>query len=465
MSEIKYRSGYEEFYQRRIVLDRIYVTIHSPLLRKTMGNGFEKAAYERMDEEFPRLVTLISEKRHGRKTGDYHFRTPVETWSKFPLEEDFDGEEIASIAISFRQPHVARGYFNLNRLYMKKHNIDPYEDSYHDNNVLPIEVVEDSEGNLLREFAELLCDRIEQYKFEYAYYLKEIMDVDIEKIARQYGSNEDIYSLIEVSIQSAEIDVEWLNCESLQFQHITDERKQNYMKAFGNLTNTEYYTPERKSIKVQFKRYQKGAGINRHEFTWNGEASRQWLVGSPETMYYSIVRNIKRCYAFYGFDFDSLKPLQLTGEDIVQDYAEWWHLPLNLVKTILFGRAFVLSFDFATGGLRERLKSRGLITPLEEELGGKKGLWRWKDSVLRLKLSLQGFYRCECGFLMRYDPEKYQHVCEHCGKVDNYSQFEIGSMEAQKDMEDNISELSKKNWGLNPYETVVSFKRLDKVKK
>jgi hypothetical protein len=66
---------------------------------------------------------------------------------------------------------------------------------------------------------------------------------------------------------------------------------------------------------------------------------------------------------------------------------------------------------------------------------------------------------------MRYDPEKYQHVCEHCGKVDNYSQFEIGSMEAQKDYEKKVCELSKKNWGLNPYETVVSFKRLDKVKK
>jgi len=453
LSDIKYNSGYTEDYLRRILIDRVYITIQVPFLFKVLGNGFDKETFQRITEEYPQFLKLISEKRKSRKNADYHFRVPVEMWSKLPIEKDFDGEEIASLSISFRQPHIARGYFNVNRLYLKKHNIDPYEDSYRDNNVLPIDIVEDSTGSLLREFTEILTDRLEKYKFEYMYYLKKVFNIDIVKIARELGMYDDIYSLIDVSIQSAEIDVEWLNCESLQFQHITDERKGNYLKVFGDLTNTEYYTPDKKSLKIQFKRYQKGAGINRHEFTWNGEASRQWLVGSPESMYYSIIQNVKRCYAHFGFDFDTLKPLALTGEDIVQDYAEWWHLPLNLVKTILYGRAYVLAFDFATGGLRERLYGRNLIVPLEKELGGKKGLWRWKDSVMRLKLSLQGFYRCECGCIMRYDSEKYMHVCEACGKIDDYSTFEIGSVEEQENLD--------RKWNLNKYKTVMSFNRLD----
>ncbi len=409
-----------------------------PFLHSVLGNTFDKRTYERLKEEFPQFLQRVSEGRGKR--GDFHFRVPVEVWSEDDIEMSLDGREIASISISLRKPHISRGYFNLNRLYMKEHGLNPYLESYKDDNVLPIDIVEDENDGLLSEFCRLFVSRLEQFKLEYIYYLKKVFDVDVFEIAdiRGYDYN-DVSDLVNLSVQSAEVCVEWLHCESLQFQHITDERKHNYLKVYGDLTQTEYYTPNKKSIHIQWKRYQKGAGINRHEFTWNSEVSRMWLSGDVDYLVNSIKYGIEQSYHLFGFDFKTLRPLPLTCEDVVQDYAEWWKLPLDLVKTILFGRAYVLSFDFHTKGLREKLKSRRLIVPLEKELGGKKGLWRWSDTVQRIRLSLQGYYRCpKCNSIMRYSDECFRHVCEYCGYEIDYSRFVLGCEDSQQEYESKL---------------------------
>lgn len=423
---------------RRIVIDRVYLTIDIPFLYSFLGNSFDKEVYEKLKRDFPQFLQRVSEGKGKR--GDFHFRVPVEVWSEDDIEKSLDGREIASLSISLRKPYRARGYFNLNRLYLKEHGLDPYQDSYKDDNVLPIDIVEDEDYNLLKEFCRLFLYRLEQFKLEYVYYLNKVFNVDVFEIGRTMGyNNRDVLDSIVLSIQSAEVCVEYLHCESLQFQHITDERKHNYLKVYGDLTQTEYYTPNKKSIHVQWKRYQKGAGINRHEFTWNSEVSRLWLSGDLDYLLNSIRYGVEQSYALFGFDFDSLKPLPLSCEDVIQDYASWWKLPLDLVKTILFGRAYVLSFDFYTRGLRERLKSRRLIVPLEKELGGKKGLWRWSDTVQRIRLSLQGYYRCpECGSIMRYSNEHFKHICECCNYEMDYSRFSIGCEDFQQEYESRL---------------------------
>ena len=419
-------------------MDRVYLTMDIPFLHSYLGNRFDKENYERLKEEFPQFIQRVSEGRGKR--GDFHFKVPVEVWSEDDIEKSLDGREIASISISMRSPHMARGYFNMNRLYMKEHNINPYQDSYKDDNVLPVSIVEDENDSLLTEFCRLFVSRVEQFKLEYIYYLNKLFGVDILEVAESKGYDiDDISRFVNLSVQSAEVCVEWLHCESLQFQYITDERKHNYLKVYGDLTQTEYYTPNRKSAHIQWKRYQKGAGINRHEFTWNSDVSRMWLSVDVDYLLRSVKRGVEESYLLFGFDFDTLKPFPLTCEDVVQDYADWWKLPLDLVKTILFGRAYVLSFDFHTKGLRERLKSRKLIVPLERELGGKRGLWRWSDTVQRLRLSLQGYYRCpKCDSIMRYSNDCFKHVCEYCGYEIDYSRFSLGSEDSQNEYESKL---------------------------
>jgi len=320
-------------------MDRVYLTMDIPFLHSYLGNRFDKENYERLKEEFPQFIQRVSEGRGKR--GDFHFKVPVEVWSEDDIEKSLDGREIASISISMRSPHMARGYFNMNRLYMKEHNINPYQDSYKDDNVLPVSIVEDENDSLLTEFCRLFVSRVEQFKLEYIYYLNKLFGVDILEVAESKGYDiDDISRFVNLSVQSAEVCVEWLHCESLQFQYITDERKHNYLKVYGDLTQTEYYTPNRKSAHIQWKRYQKGAGINRHEFTWNSDVSRMWLSGDVDYLLRSVKRGVEESYLLFGFDFDTLKPFPLTCEDVVQDYADWWKLPLDLVKTILFGRAF-----------------------------------------------------------------------------------------------------------------------------
>lgn len=418
---------YVENPKRRILIDRVYITLQIPFLWSVLGNHFRKDIYEDLNHRFPQFVKRMVEKSGAKKSATFHFQIPVEMRSGKPVEEDLDGKEVASIAISMKSPHIARGYFNMNRVYLLKKGIDPYEDSFRDDNVLPIWVEEDNEGTLLKEYCRLFCERIEEFKFEYIYYLKNAFGIDVLEIARKLGKMEDLYSLVDVSVQSAEIDIEWLNCESLQFQFITDERKTNHLKVYGDLTQTEYYTSPSARNPIQWKRYQKGAGINRHEFTWNGDISRKWLVGDPEYLYHSVIHGVHQSYEHFGYNFDNLKPLQLKGESVVQTCAEWWHVSLDLAKTILFGKAYSLTFDFHTKGLRERLMANNLIEPLEKELGGKRGVYRWNDTVQGMRLFYQGVYRCECGSLMRYDPVQYRHICEKCGKIDDYSRFSIGN--------------------------------------
>jgi hypothetical protein len=419
--------------QRRIVIDRVYLTLQIPSLFSELGNGFDKRLYEELrdDDVKSKFLKRIAIKKRGNKKGDWYFRVPTETWKDDVVNVE-EKDEIASLAISLRAPYIGRAYFNVNRLYLKKHGIDPYEYSYRDDNVIPIHITEDENGTLLKEYCKLFSDRLQKFKYEYVYYLSKVFGLD------WYFEEHGVDS-VELSIQSSEVCVEFLGCESLQFSYITAERKNNYLKVFGDMTQTEYYTPARKSLKVQFKRYQKGAGINRHEFTWNGELSRNWLLHSNQDyLYYSILQGVRDSYALFGFDYDTLKPLKLRGEDIVQDYAGWWRLPLGVVKTILFGRAYILSFDFHTKGLREKLKAQGLIVPLERELGGKKGLWRWTDTVQNIRLSIRGMYRCKCGSIMIFDDTEKKYLCPDCGAIEDYSKYSIGSLVEQRKVDENI---------------------------
>ncbi|MBP2143409.1 hypothetical protein J2127_000564 [Methanococcus voltae] len=439
INKIKFDDGYAKKYDKRIVIDRVYVSIQCPFLFSVLGNGFNKDIYDNVRKNYSQFVQRITEKKDGGKTGDFHFRIPVEVWEDGKLESNLQGEEIASISISFRQPHVARGYFNMNRLYMSEHGLNPYNSSYRDDNVLPISIREDKNNTLLKEYSRLFINRINEYKREYYYYLKELFGIDIEKLKRDLDRVKMTYDkLIEVSVQSAEVCVEWLNCESLQFNYITEARKNNYLKVYGDLTQTEYYTSPKKGNKVQFKRYQKGAGINRHEFTWHSELSRQWIVEDIQYLPLSIFEGVNESYAHFGFDFETMRPLKLSGESVLQDYADWWKLPLDYVKTVLYGKSYVLKFDRNSKGVRERLKSKGLIVPLEKELGGKRGLWRWSDTVQKIRLSLQGCYVCPvCNSVMRYDEMKHRHVCEHCGRVDDHSIWQLGDDQLEEEYGNN----------------------------
>jgi hypothetical protein len=409
---------YDEDVSRRIVLDRVTFTIHAPFLFAYMGKSHNKPAFREWKTKFPRNIVRVFDYGNKNSMG---IKFPTECWSSDPIEAQ-EGEVISDLTLSFTSPYVGYAYCNFNRLYMKQKEINPYEDTYKFTNVLPIYINDEKE--LLNEMSVIFSDYVQELKYVYYEYLKKIFHLDIEELANDLELKERNYSdLLNVSVKQAEVDVEFLGCDQIQFDYIAEQRKSNYMKRYGDWTQTEYYSQNKKSIPIQFKRYQKGAGINRHEFTWSGDASKNWLkFEDPELLAESILLGISESYMKYGFEFEGIRPLKLDGESLLQEFASWWRLSLDITKTILYGGATVVKFDRTTKSLREKLQRRNLIVELESLTGGKKGIYRFTEGVEKLRQALNGIYRCpECNSLMDYDYQEFSHVCKRCGQVVNYA--------------------------------------------
>uniref|UniRef100_A9A6V0 Uncharacterized protein n=1 Tax=Methanococcus maripaludis (strain C6 / ATCC BAA-1332) TaxID=444158 RepID=A9A6V0_METM6 len=409
---------YDEDVSRRIVLDRVVFTVYCPFLFKRLSKSHNKQAYQEWKEKFPKNIVRVFD--YGGKNS-MGIKFPTERWSSDPIESQ-EGEVISDLTLSFTAPYVGYAYCNFNRLYMKQKGINPYEDTYKFTNVLPIYLNDEKE--LLNEMCVTFSDHVQELKFIYSEYLKKIFDLDIEELARDLELQETDYtSLVEVSVKQAEVDVEFLGCDQVQFEYIAETRKSNYMLRCGDWTQTEYYSKNLKSIPIQFKRYQKGAGINRHEFTWSKDASRNWLkFEDPELLYESILLGISESYLKYGFEFEGIRPIKLDGESLLQEFAEWWKLSLDITKTIIYGGATVVKFDRTTKNLREKLQRNNLIVKLESDFGRKRGIYRFSDAVERIRQALNGIYRCpECNSLMDYDYEEFAHVCKRCNHRISYS--------------------------------------------
>lgn len=335
---------------------------------------------------------------------------------KFPIEINGDNE-IAWILISLREPHTAQVYFNVIRLYQKEKNIPIPTYGYHDTNFLPLQY-NDTKG-LLMEFIKLYLKTVLEIKELYAYYLKELFNIDVKNVYECEGK--EIKDIVEVSPYQIEIPCEYLGCEDEQFDWMDEEIKCDTVQKYGDLSRTSYYNKNRKDLKATFKRYQKAPGINRHEVTLQESWARDCMISDSEMIYQNIITYVHKVHRLWGLDFEGIKPRPINGNVLVSQFSMGFGLSADEIKTIIYGNVGEITSNRENQGLIKKLRNKGMIRKLEKDEGGKKGVYIWTEMVKLLRMSLNQYFLCpDCLSRMQYDYGNYCHYCPTCKKVIRY---------------------------------------------
>lgn len=387
--------------KRRILIDKVFCSVYSNLLFANLKRNFR-------DDVRDKYISYVD------KIQDFKGHTQG---LKFPLEINGD-KEIAWINISLREPHVAKVYFNVIRLYQKEKNIPIPTYGYNDTNFLPLEY--NDTKSLLIEFIELYLKTVEEIKEIYADYLLQLFGIDIKNYWKGLEKKE-IKDLVDISPFQIEIPCEYLGCEDEQFDWMDEEIKCSTVEKFGDLSGTTYYNKNRKDLKATFKRYQKAPGINRHEVTLQESWARDCMNSDSENIYQNIITSVHKVHRLWGLDFEGIKPRPINGSVLISQFSMGFGLSTDEIKTMIYGNVGEITSNRENQGIIRKLRNKGMIRKLEKDEGGKKGVYVWTEMVKLLRMSLNQYFLCpECLTRMQYDYENYCHYCSACKKVIRY---------------------------------------------
>jgi hypothetical protein len=366
----------------RICIDRVYFSIHSRELVKSLtSKQFRKDIYGSY----------------------YHMRVKMQDGKGFVqglhfVLDEFEGDEIAWMNVSLREPHTAVAYVNFVRYFRKVKGIPKPSYGFYDTNFLPINY--DGE-----EVLDGFCSN-------YIYVVYKLRKL-YQDIVRKFGYSIDIED-VEVTPVSVEVPLEYLGHDIVEYEWLSDVSNCRSVVKYSDMTRTMYFNKNLKKVGVQLKFYQKAPGIARMELTFNGDFAKHYFsVGlNKEDLKRNILMAVDDGLLYYGLSLDKIKPLKLEHDVLLTQFAVAFGVDVDILKTLIYGNVGELTFNKDNQGLRRKLLAKGLI-----KKGDKKGVYLPSELVKFLKNALGKYFICsECGRLMFLDDEGY-YKCPNCGYI------------------------------------------------
>lgn len=325
----------------RITLDRCTFTVYSDEIHKQIDEWKRNNSIPKGSETYRKDVyqkwehfKCRTEDKRGHTSG-----------LQFPLE-NFEGENIAWMQISMREPHMAIVYVNMLKYYRKKQNIKKPNYGFHDTNFLPVDYTDNKQ--LLKDFAHLYYISCLEIRREYQKLIKKLFNYELTKI--------------DVTPKSIEIPCEYLHRDVMEYEWLSDVAKCKSVVKHSDLTRTMYFNKNSKKIKSQLKFYQKAPGICRMEITLHKNFASDYLkLSTPEMLEQHILCAIHDVLKLYGLSLDKITPFKLNHEDLLTQFALAFNLEKDYLKFLIYGNIGEMTFDKDNQGLRNKLLKRGLI--------------------------------------------------------------------------------------------------------
>jgi len=319
---------------------------------------------------------------------------------KFPIKE-FEGEAISWIAISMREPYIAKAYVNLIKWYRMEHKIPRPAFGFKDTNFLPISY--NNAEKVLKEVSELYCRILAGLKEKY----EEILG-DLELLPKSIGKTI-------IKPDSIELPIEFLKRDIVEYEYLFDKAKGISLSRYNDFTRTTYLNPTKKSINCQLKLYQKAPGIARLEVTLNGDFAHSLDDKSePEIIKLEIERLIDRALELYGISLEGVQPLKLSNEELLLEYSNAFKVPMDILKVLIFSKSLTMSFDRDNVNLRKLLVSKRLIEKIS------KGKYVRTELTESLRVIFNQYELCpNCKTIMQNGTD-FKVICSKCGfeKID-----------------------------------------------
>ncbi|MBB6402425.1 hypothetical protein HNP92_001747 [Methanococcus maripaludis] len=371
----------------RICIDRCSFTLHSEtLLKKIMGDKrvFKKEIFEKWKKY---VVQMYDDK--GATHGLH-----------FPLKK-FEGEEIAWIKISLREPHIAKTYVNFLKWYRMENNVPKPDYGFFDTNFLPLHMNDNEK--ILRKFCILYSEITWGLKKSYLNILKKL----------ELCPEDTLLEDITLNADSIEVPVEFLHRDIAEYEYLTDKAKGTTIVKYNDFTRTTYINKKLKNYKSQLKFYQKAPGIARMELTFHKEFAKSFDEnGTPGYLQGEIKRLIDVVLKDYGLSLEGIQPIKLSNDELISEFARDYNLDESLMKALIFAPSLDITFNRDNSSLRRKLVNKGLI---EKDTIGRGYVRTSKLEILRL--AFKQFELCSCGTIMEENPFDFELTCPKCGEI------------------------------------------------